>query len=147
MWRADRFLQDDAGARRTVRAEDVMSAKVVDWISSDEALDKTESVGGLGGWFGHDPVTGSWDEPHRWKDYLAKFDFSVHPYLEALKDDVLASNRFICGNEHQDLENGIPLFDDGTVGVFSFRGWGDLMAAIATESDRKNHNYMEFYCS
>ena len=32
------------------------------------------------------------------------------------------------------------------VGKFSFRAWGDLMAAIATVKDGKDHNYMEFYC-
>ena len=115
--------------------------RVVDWISYDEAEDKTASVGWLGGWFGSE------DDAHdRWPDYLAHFEPEVHPYLEALKDDVLASGRFLTGAQHQDSDSGVPMFEDGTAGIFSFRAWGDLMAAIATVKDGKDHNYMEFYC-
>jgi hypothetical protein len=114
--------------------------KVVDWISYDDAADKTESVGWLGGWFGFED-----DDHHRWPDYLAHFEPDVHPYLEALKEDVLGSGRFFTGEQHQDSNAGVPLFEDGTVGKFSFRAWGDLMAAIATVKDGKDHNYMEFY--
>ena len=122
--------------------------RVVDWIADSECGERTASVTGLGGWFGRaDGDDGKWDAPHRWADYIATWDASVHPYLEALKADVLASDRFICGNEHQDADDGVPLFEDGTVASLSFRAWGDLMAAIATEKDGKNHNYMEFYYS
>lgn len=113
--------------------------RVEAWISSAEAESHAESVGGLGGWFGSDGQT------HTWQDYLDHWQPAVHPYLQALKDDVLASGRFICGNNHQDDPDGTPLFDDGTVGSFSFRAWGDLMAAIATVKDGQPHNYMEFY--
>jgi hypothetical protein len=54
-------------------------------------------------------------------------------------------DRWPCGDEHQ--ERCVPLFDDGKVGLFSMRGWADLMAAIATVKDKKWHGYMEFYCS
>jgi hypothetical protein len=110
--------------------------KVEGWISSGEAEGKPESVGWLGGWF---------DDGDRWADYLGHFGDDVHPYLEAIKDDVLASGRFINGGQHQAGARGVPLFEDGTVGMFSFRAWGDLMAAIATVKDGKDHHYMEFY--
>lgn len=119
--------------------------KVVEWISDADTEGKTGSCGGLGGWFGVDGK--NWEAPHRWADYLAATDPAEHPYVEAIKDDVLASDRFIDGNAHQNSDEGVPLFEDGTVGSFSFRAWGDLMAAIATEKDGKNHNYMEFYYS
>ena len=118
--------------------------KVIEWISYDEAQDKEESVGGLGGWFG--VKDDDWEYPHRWADYLAATDPSKHPYVEAIKADVLTSGRFISGQQHQDLDDGVPLFEDGTVAGFSFRAWGDLMAAIATEHDGKNHAYIEIYC-
>ena len=39
-----------------------------------------------------------------------------------------------------------PVFDDGTVGSFSFRAWGDLMAAIwNTEENTNKYSYMDFY--
>jgi hypothetical protein len=118
--------------------------RVIDWISYGEADKREASVSGLGGWFGYGQ--GTWDAPDRWADYLARWDPSTRPYLEALRADVLASDRFICGNEHQYAADGVPLFDDGTVASLSFRAWGDLMAAIATEKDGQNHNYLEFYC-
>ena len=110
--------------------------KVIDWISDAAAEDKTESVGWMGGWF---------DDGDRWADYLAAYGPAVHPYLEAIKDDVLASGRFINGGQHQNSPRGVPLFEDDTVGRFSLRAWGDLMAAIATVKDGGDHHYMEFY--
>jgi hypothetical protein len=110
--------------------------KVEGWISSGEAEGKPESVGWMGGWF---------KEGDRWADYLAAYKPETHPYLEAIKDDVLASGRFINGGQHQNSPRGVPLFEDGTVGMFTFRAWGDLMAAIATVKDGKDHHYMEFY--
>ena len=118
--------------------------KVIDWISYDEAEGKTESVGGMGGWFGR--RGDKWDAPHRWADYLNGMDAEQVAYVEAIRDSVLATGRFFTGQQHQDGDGGVPLFEDGTVGIFSFRGWGDLMVAIATVKDGKNHNYMEFYC-
>lgn len=112
--------------------------RVVDWIDYDEADDKPESIGGLGGWFG-------FDQPNTWDDYIAIWNDEAKPYAEAIKDDVLASGRFIGGDEHQNADDGVPLFSDGTIGSFSFRGWGDLMAAIATLKTGKPHNYMDFY--
>jgi hypothetical protein len=108
--------------------------RVVDWIADDGS--REVSVGGLGGWF---------KDGDRWEDYITQCDPHLRPYIEAIKVSVLASGRFICGNEHQDSDDGTPLFDDGTVGGFSFRAWGDLMAAIATLYDGQDHHYMEFY--
>lgn len=119
--------------------------KVAEWISYDDAEDKTESIGWLGGWFGTDANHG-WDVEHRWADYLEAFTPDVHPYLEAVKESVLATDHFITGRQHQNDDDGVPLFEDGTVGTFSYRAWGDLMAAIATVKDDKHHDYMEFYC-
>ena len=39
----------------------------------------------------------------------------------------------------------MPLFSDGKVATFSFRGWGDLMAAIWSEAEDKDYGYMDFY--
>ena len=112
--------------------------KVVEWISYGEAEGKTESVGWRGGWFGN-------GDGERWDDYLAAYKPETHPYLGAIKDDVLASGRFINGGQHQNSPRGVPLFEDDTIGSFTLRAWGDLMAAIATVKDGKDHHYMEFY--
>ena len=113
--------------------------EVVDWIAYDAADGRTESVGGLGGWFGN-------GVGHRWDVYEAIWEPEAVPYVRAIRDAVLAEDRFTTGEDHQGSPDGVPLFNDGTVGMFSFRGWGDLMAAIATVKDGQDHNYMEFYC-
>lgn len=113
-----------------------MGLTVTHWISRHAADKKVESVGGVGGWFDHGDT---------WQSYLDTWDESVHPYLEAIKIDVMASGRFVTGQQHQDADDGVPLFSDGTVAGFSWRAMGDLMAAIATVKDGQTHNYMEWY--
>lgn len=112
---------------------------VVDWIAYSDTEEMTESIGGMGGWFG-------WSDDNTWDDYLESWKDEVRPYAEALKENVLSTGRFINGYDHQYAEDGVPLFSDGTIGSFSMRAWGDLMAAIATVKDGGSHNYMEFYC-
>lgn len=49
------------------------------------------------------------------------------------------------GDWHQYGEDGVPVFDDGTIATFSFRAWGDLMAAIWAEADGRRHGYKDHY--
>ena len=125
--------------------EITIARTVVEWIAYDDAKEREESVGGLGGWFGYVKGTNEM-AGHRWADYIEGWKPAPVPYLEAIRDSVLAEDRFISGQQHQGDDGGIPLFDDGTVALFSYRGWGDLMAAIATIKDGQDHGYMEFYC-
>jgi len=140
---------------------------VVDWLDSDEVEGKPVSVGWMGGWFGMEPFDK--DEPgkarglvsHRWKDYLEALEdigedlavsgealdrtlnYPVEEYAEAIRTRVVADGIRASGNWHQ--EEGHPLFSDGTVGVFSCRAWGDLLAAIWSEEEDKDYHYMNFY--
>ena len=110
--------------------------KVVEWIGSDS--DKKVSAGGLGGFF---------QNGMRWRDYIGDYDNAYHKsYYEALRVNIVENNIRINGSEHQNNKDGTPLFDDGTIGVFSFRAWGDLMAAIWSEAEDKDYHYMDFYC-
>lgn len=93
------------------------------------------SVGGLGGW-----VSG-----HKWSDYLERQDPRIHHYFEAIRASVIERNLRESGYWHQ--RGGEPIFSDGTYGAFSFRGWGDLLAAIwNTEEGTDAYSYMDFYC-
>ena len=114
--------------------------KVEKWISYREAQDLPEApIGGLGGWF-------NWREKgQRWQDYLDDWNEEVYPYLEAFRESVLELQIRFCGDYHQSGRDGVPLFDDGTVATFSYRGWGDIMAAIWSEEDGIDYNYMAFY--
>jgi len=111
---------------------------VIDWVDADaEEHHAAESLGWLGGWF--DGRNG-----HTWTTYLDNFRPESHPYLEAVRKDVLEKKLRITGELHQQ-DGGTPLFSDGKILCLSWRAWGDLMAAIWTEEDKKPYSYMHFY--
>lgn len=112
--------------------------KVIKWLTSEEAEDIPESIGGLGGWFNF------CESGQRWKDYIGNMPEEQRVYAEALKEEIIINNFRFGGDQHQ--IDKVPLFEDGTCGSFSFRAWGDLMAAIWSEVEDKDYNYMDFYC-
>ena len=121
---------------------------VVKWISDKEASAKEQAVGGFGGWFGYEENSKSeklLKAHHRWKDYIEIWTPEAQPYLEAIRASVMAKRLRLTGEQHQNDEEGVPLFSDGKVAAFSFRGWGDLMAAIWSEAENKDYGYMDFY--
>lgn len=82
----------------------------------------------------------------RWKDFISHIDPEKIEYLEAIRKDVIAKGIRITGQQHQDCDDGTPLFNDYSIGIFSWRAWGDLMAAIWAEEEDKDCCYMDFYC-
>lgn len=110
--------------------------KVERWIDYDKSEKFETSVGGFGGFF---------SDGMRWKDYLEQIDSDKHHYLEAIRESVLLQNLRLTGEQHQYGPAGVPMFEDGTLGKFSYRGWGDLMAAIWAEAEDKDYHYMQFY--
>jgi hypothetical protein len=67
-----------------------------------------------------------------------------YPYLEALRLSILHLGLTEGGFWHQ-RDCGVPLFSDDTVGFFSMRAWGDLMAAIwNSELATKSFSYVDF---
>jgi hypothetical protein len=121
---------------------------VVAWISDDDTGEREVALGGWGGWFGFDREEN--DEKrgkvhHRWKDYVEDLPPECVPYAEALREACVKHNIRITGLQHQNEANGVPVFSDGKIGSFSFSAWGDLMAAIWSEAENRDHNYMDFY--
>lgn len=114
--------------------------KVADWVGPEfiEQFKPEESVSTFGGFF---------SDGMRWKDYITIWKDELVPYIEAIREAVLVQNLQFGGDEHQYGEYGTPLFEDGTIGSFSFRAWGDLMAAIWAEKEDKDYSYMDFYMS
>ena len=113
--------------------------KVVRMISYEEANKYPIGIGGLGGWFTHGM---------RWEDYASKFIGSAADklkYAEALREYVIIHNIRETGAWHQTDDNGVPLFEDDTVATFSYRAWGDIMAAVWSTEDNKDYHYMDFY--
>jgi len=106
------------------------------WIAPENIITykENEYIGGMGGWF----------SGHSYQDYLANFAPEAAPYIEALAKEIIEKNLRITGEHHQH-GGGIPLFNDGTFALFSFRAWGDLMAAIYTKKTGKQYSYLDFY--
>jgi len=115
-----------------------MSIIITKWTTWDDTLTVEESnvIGALGGFF---------KEGMRWKDYIDRQPQDWWVYLEAIRAEVIAKNHRFCGDIHQQMR--IPVFSDGKVGRFSYRAWGDLMAAIWAEAENNNYRYMDFYCT
>lgn len=114
--------------------------RVITFITYNEAaLYKESNLGGLGGFF---------KDGMRWPDYLAIFKPKYHPQLENLRAAIIERNLRITGDIHQHDSDipSCPVFSDGTVATYSYRAWGDLMAAIWSTHDNKDYSYMDFYC-
>lgn len=113
-----------------------MTIEVEKWTSIEEA-EKTErrDVGTMGGWF---------QDGMRWKDYAEKEPMPLE-YAEAIRRSVLKNQIRIDGGEHQEGDEGCPVFSDGAMALMSMRAWGDLLAAIWSEHDNADYNYMDFY--
>lgn len=110
---------------------------VIGWVSygSVELLDLPD-LGGWGGWIEHG---------QRWADYIDDIEAAKTPYFEALRQAILARGLRRGGDWHQSSAAGVPVFDDGSVATFTYRAWGDLLAAIWADADSRDYSYVDFY--
>lgn len=120
-------------------AAELPAPRVESWISYFEADEYEKSIGGWGGWFNGE------EKGQRWKDFIEAVEPIKRPYYEAVREAAILHGLRFSGSIHQQSENGAPLFDDDTVGQFTMRAWGDLMAAIWSEEDDEDYSYMDFY--
>lgn len=114
--------------------------KVERWIGYDHPeIESLRDVGTMGGFF---------QDGMRWLDYLAQFNPDYWPYAEALRAEILRRELRECGDWAQQTEgDGIPVFSDGSIATYSFRAWGDLLAAVWSEHEQRDYCYMNFYMS
>jgi hypothetical protein len=110
--------------------------RVVEWVEDSEINDAEVSVGSLGGWF---------KDGMRWPDFIKRIKEEYRPYYEAIRVSVIENGYRHTGEYHQYGGEGVPVFEDGTIGSFSWRAWGDLMAAIWSTEEDKDYCYMDFY--
>ena len=110
--------------------------EVVGMISYDESKNKEESFGGFGGFF---------SEGMRWANYIDRVKDEYKEYPEAIRRYIVKHGIKQGGDWHQTADDGVPLFDDDTVATFSYRAWGDLLAAIWSEEENEDYHYMDFY--
>lgn len=133
--------------------------KWIPWDESDEYPDNT--LGGWGGWFGATPhhltpekeaeladdedySFKTDDLQHRWTDYVSQCLTSNNiAHAVALRKAILDGNVWEGGDWHQ--FHGVPIFSDGTAARFSYRAWGDFLAAVWSDNQDDNYCYVDFY--
>lgn len=87
-------------------------------------------------------IYGGFRGPMTWDFYLSGFHEDLHDRLEILKENVLIRESEIESFKNPRFsEEHYFLFEDGTVFTFSFRAWGDFMAAV----ENKGRTHKEFY--
>ncbi len=114
--------------------------EVVAWISYRKAETAHDQVD-IGDWGGGASHTKS----RTWQEHLSRTEPRLRPYHDALRHAVLARGLRRGGDWHQHGPDGVPVFDDGAIGTFSFRAWGALMAAIWGAENGRIYSYMDFY--
>jgi hypothetical protein len=111
--------------------------RVIGWVSTASIENRgLVDIGGWGGFF---------RESDDWSAYIANIDKEFVPHHESLRLAIIAKGLRRGGDWHQNSQDGVPVFNDGAVGTFSFRAWGDLMAATWTGEDGRGYGYMDFY--
>lgn len=111
--------------------------RVVEWIAYDAA--DRRGAPDIGGW------GGVMTKQMRWADFIADIDAKWCGHYEAMRQAILVRGLCRGGDWHQAAPDGVPLFDDGAIATFSFRAWGDLMAAVWSDADGRGYGYMDFY--
>ena len=110
--------------------------KVEKWLSFEDIPEESARKKS-GGWF---------SSGDRWEDYIKRCTPEEKGYADALRTEILYLGIKETGAWHQNSKKGVPVFDDGTYTLFSYRAWGDLLAAIWSEEEDKDFCYMDFYC-
>lgn len=117
--------------------DNISIVKFITYNESDK-YEESRFLRGMGGFF---------QPGMRWEDYVNHFQPELGPLLEKLRVAIVEHNIKMTGAEHQaGREVSVPLFSDNTVATYSFRGWGDLMAAVWSSEEDTNYSYMDFYC-
>lgn len=110
--------------------------KVINWISYEEAQKKNKKLSGIDGFF-----TSSMN----WQEYLNMCQPEQKIYIDALKTAIIKEKIKKAGDWHQWSNEGVPLFSDGVVITFSWRSWGNLLAAMWEIEEGKSYDYIDFY--
>ena len=63
-----------------------------------------------------------------------------------LRESIIKNQIGWTGKSMQDFGyETVPLWSNGKVDTYSWRAWGDLMAAVWSSEDNKDYSYMDFY--
>ncbi len=81
------------------------------------------------------------------KDYHDACETIEKPYFEAFRQSIIKNNIKEGGDWHQNNKNGVPLFDDNTVALFTYRSWSAYLSKIWSEEENKEYDTLYFYMS
>jgi len=88
---------------------------------------------------------GGVEKGDRWIHYINSVEEWQRPYIEAVREEIIRKGIKWTGKEMQDNPNGTPVFNNGKLGMFTWRAWGDLMAAAWAEDENVDYSYLDFY--
>lgn len=67
---------------------------------------------------------GSVEKGDRWIHYINSVEEWQRPYIEAVREEIIRKGIKWTGKEMQDNPNGTPVFNNGKLGMFTWRAWG-----------------------
>src|SRR5882672_12317810 len=88
---------------------------------------------------------GFFERGMRWKDYIDDYLEEDREMFESLRQEIVKNHIKITGEVMQYRGCYIAEFNNGTLISFTWRAWGDLMAAVWSEHENKDYSYMSFY--
>ncbi|GEM_PF-5661738 len=115
-----------------------MPALTVTWQSYDSITPEHEGYN-LSSFGGFEEADTSWP------DYLALYPAEWHLHLEAIRHSIIAKQIWAGGDWHQDSPHGVPVLSDGHFIICTWRGWGELLAAVWNSELGQQFTYLDFY--
>ena len=71
----------------------------------------------------------------------------VNQVLLAVAREIMDNGYMLSGDDHQNSDTGVPVFENGTCFRASMRAWGFIMAVAFPEINGNETQYMDFYMS
>lgn len=85
-------------------------------------------------------IYGGYEHGHTWDEYLANFRTSKRIHFNMIRKAIEELDW--VGMTGEEMANDVEfVFSDGVIIAFTWRAWGDLMAAIVG----KGENYLSYY--
>jgi hypothetical protein len=80
-----------------------------------------------------------------WLDFIGQYHAEWHQHLEAIRHSIIEQQVWAGGDWHQYSPNGVPVLSDGHFLALSWRGWGELLAAVWNTKLGQQFTYIDFY--
>jgi hypothetical protein len=121
---------------------------IVEWLDDKTATALVASGAAKNpeslGYYSSVPTVFDGTSARSWSDYIHAYPEQDRPYIEALRQVILA-RRFRASKYWMDRgERWVPRFADGTVLSFTSDGWSELQAAIWSEEEGVQYSFYDW---